>query len=301
MRNNLVAAIAATAFFVVLFAMFGTWYTVDQSERGVLTTNGAYTATSAPGLHFKLPFVQEVTKISIQQQSTVWECTQGSACLQAYSLDQQPADLRVSVLWHTVPDKAEQVYVQYGGDLAAVRDRLIGRKVPQAVKTVFGQFTAQSAIQDRAKLNGAVDQAVKSSVDEDAPISIDAVNIENIDFSDAYEQAIEQRMQAEVAVRKRQQDLEQEKIAAQIQVTQAQGRADSQIAEAKANAEATRIQGEATAAAIKARGDALKDNPGLVALTQAERWDGKLPVTMLPSGAVPMLDLRGSATTTAAQ
>jgi regulator of protease activity HflC (stomatin/prohibitin superfamily) len=92
-------------------------------------------------------------------------------------------------------------------------------------------------------------------------------------------------------VQRRQQQLEQEKIAANIAVTQAQGRADSQIAEATANAEATRIQGEATADAIRARGAALRDNPALVQLTQAERWNGVLPTTMLPGGAVPMLNL----------
>jgi regulator of protease activity HflC (stomatin/prohibitin superfamily) len=283
--------IFAIVVIAVITVIGGSWYTVDQGERAILTTNGAYSTTAAPGLHFKTPWVQSATKVSIAQQATIWECNQTVACLQAYSLDQQPANMRVSVLWHVLPDKMEQTYVQYSADIAAIRDRLISRKVPQAVKTVFGQFTAQSAIQDRAKLNAAVDKAVKDSIDESAPVIIDTVNIENIDFSQAYEQAIEQRMQAEVAVRKRQQDLEQEKIAAQIQVTQAQGRADSQLAEAKANAQAIKLKGDAEATAIKARGDALKDNPALVALTQAEKWDGKLPSTMIPGGSIPMLNL----------
>jgi len=29
-----------------------------------------------------------------------------------------------------------------------------------------------------------------------------------------------------------------------------------------------------------------------VTLTQAERWDGKLPVTMVPGGSVPMLTMK---------
>ncbi len=55
------------------------------------------------------------------------------------------------------------------------------------------------------------------------PVVIDGVQIENIDFSDAYEKSIEDRMKAEVAIATRKQNLETEKIQAQIAVTQAQG------------------------------------------------------------------------------
>lgn len=53
------------------------------------------------------------------------------------------------------------------------------------------------------------------------PVVIDGVQIENIDFSDAYEKSIEDRMKAEVAIATRKQNLETEKIQAQIAVTQA--------------------------------------------------------------------------------
>lgn len=61
---------------------------------------------------------------------------------------------------------------------------------------------------------------------------------------------------------------------------------------AKSKAEATRMAGEAEAAAIDAKGRALKDNPQLVDLVQAERWDGVLPTTMVPGGSVPMVTLK---------
>ena len=54
------------------------------------------------------------------------------------------------------------------------------------------------------------------------PVVIDGVQIENIDFSDAYEKSIEDRMKAEVVIATRKQNLETEKIQAQIAVTQAQ-------------------------------------------------------------------------------
>ena len=121
------------------------------------------------------------------------------------------------------------------------------------------------------------------------PVVIDSVQIESIDFSDAYEKSIEDRMKAEVAIATRKQNLETEKIQAQIAITQAQAAAESSLAAAKAEAEKIRLKGAAEAEAIRLRGQALRDNPGLVALTTAERWDEQLPATMIPNGTVPFI------------
>jgi regulator of protease activity HflC (stomatin/prohibitin superfamily) len=160
----------------------------------------------------------------------------------------------------------------------------------QQLKDIFGQYTAQEAIQQRTKLSKEVYDAVAAAA-VGYPVKIDGVQIENIDFSDAYEKAVEERMTAEVAVAKQRQTLEKEKIEAEIAVTQANGRANSVKAEADAAAYAQRVKGDAEAHAIEARGKALKDNPDLPTLVQAERWDGKLPSTMLPGNAVPMLNI----------
>jgi regulator of protease activity HflC (stomatin/prohibitin superfamily) len=112
-------------------------------------------------------------------------------------------------------------------------------------------------------------------------LSVESVQIENIDFSEAYEQSIEQRMLAEVEVQKVQQNAQREKVQAEIAVIQA-----------KAQADAVKLQGDAEAHAINARGKALRDNPSLVELVQAEKWDGKLPTTMVPGSAVPFINVK---------
>jgi regulator of protease activity HflC (stomatin/prohibitin superfamily) len=122
-------------------------------------------------------------------------------------------------------------------------------------------------------------------------VVIESVQLENIDFSDAYEKSIEQRMLAEVEVQKLRQNAEREKVQAEIVVTQAKAKADAIRAEAQAQADAIKLRGNAEAQAIDARGKALASNPALVTLVQAERWNGVLPVTMVPGGGVPMLAL----------
>jgi Skp family chaperone for outer membrane proteins len=88
-------------------------------------------------------------------------------------------------------------------------------------------------------------------------------------------------MLAEVEVQKVQQNAEREKVQAEIAVIQA-----------KAQADAVKLQGDAEAHAINARGKALRDNPSLIQLVQAEKWDGKLPTTMVPGQTVPFINVK---------
>ncbi|MCJ8147904.1 SPFH domain-containing protein [Shinella sp. H4-D48] len=291
--RNVTMILAGCAALVALSILFGSWFTVDQGERGVILRYGAISGTAEPGLGFKLPLIDSIVRVSVQSKAVVYEK------MEAYSRDQQPAEIRLSVNYRIPADRVQEVYATYGGE-DGLLSRLIERKVFEETKTVFGRFNAVTAIQERGRLNAEIASAIQQGVS--GPVLIDSVQIENIDFSDAYEASIEQRMLAEVEVQRLRQNAEREKVQAEITVTQARAQADARRAEAQAQAdavrlaaqaesEAIRLRGEAEAEAIKARGDALKDNPGLVALTQAEKWDGQLPRTMLPGGAVPMLNL----------
>ena len=145
-------------------------------------------------------------------------------------------------------------------------------------------------IQDRAKFGTDVYQAVVKAVGDE--MIIVSIQIENIDFSNAYEQSIEQRMLAEVEVQKVKQNWEKEKVSADITRTRAQAEADARLAQATAEAKSIELRGQPEAAAIHAKGAALRDNPALVQLIQAEKWDGKLPATMVPSSAVPFIGVK---------
>lgn len=279
-RQTLVlgAAIAVAAFMVIS----NSWYTIDEGERGVLLRTGAVSGTAEPGLGFKIPFVDKVKRISVQSGARIYEQ------VPAYSKDQQPAEIKMSVNYRIPADEVGTVYASYGGEDGMI-SRLLDRRVYEDLKTVFGRFNAVTAIQERARLNQEVAEAIQGSVR--GPIIIESVQIENIDFSDAYEASIEQRMLAEVEVQKLRQNAEREKVQAEITVTRAKANADAVRAQAEADAAAIRIRGQAEADAIKARGDALRENPSLVELTKAEKWDGKLPSTMVPGGATPMINL----------
>lgn len=273
--KTFVAGVAVlTALFFGSSILFGSWYTIDEGERGVVLRNGEYQSTSSPGLHFKMPIIDDVVKLSVRTEKEVY-------AMDAYSQDQQLASLRVSVNYVLSPSAVADIYSTYG-DVEGMVLRLLTPRVNQEAKIVFGRFTAASAIRERERMNVEVQSAIAESITSAEPsVLIESVQIEDVKFSGAYEDSIEQRMLAEVEVQRIQQNLERERVQAEIVTTQAQAEAD-----------AIRLRGQAEADAIAARGQALNDNPNLVELVQAERWNGILPTTMVPSGALPVIGLK---------
>ena len=257
----------------VLFGINGTWYTVDQGERAVLLRFGQAVATEGPGLHFKLPLVEEAVKMSVREQKEEFKT-------QAYSQDQQPATVQVSVNYRLPDANVLPIYSRFGRDYASI---LIDTQLPRRLKEVFGRFSAQSMIQDRAKLGMEVEKSLEGALDGRG-IQIVSVQVEDVSFSDAYETAVENRMKSVVL----QYQAEAEK---QQRITNADAAAYEVKAAADAQAHAIQVQGEAQARAIKARADALQSNPNLVSLTAAEKWNGALPTTMVPGGATPFVQV----------
>ena len=272
--------IAAAA--VVLIAIgLSSYFTIDQGERGVILRYGAIVGEAGPGLHFKLPFITTVHKISVQIQKDAFEKTPaGDTSLQAYSRDQQPATIAMAVNYHVTD--ASEVYAQFGS-LENMKQRIINSRAFEQLKNVFGQFDAADAIQKRALLNTEVFTAIRNAVS--GPVSIDSVQIENIAFSDQYESAVEARMQAIV----KQQQAEADK---QKRIIDADASAYEVKAAADAKAHQIEVEGKAEASAIKARGDALRDNPNLPTLVATEKWNGVLPTTMVPGSALPFPNVK---------
>lgn len=272
---------AALVVILALFVLFATYFTIDQGERGVILHLGKVVGEAEPGLHFKLPVLTRIQKISVQIQKEAFEKTaQIDTRLQAYSRDQQPATIAMAVNYHVTD--ASAVYAQYGS-LENMKSRVINSRAYEQLKTVFGQFDAADAIQKRALLNAEVFSAIRSAVR--GPVVIDSVQIEDITFSTQYETAVELRMQAIV----KQQQAEADK---QKRIIDADALAYEVKTASDAKAHQITVQGKAEAGAIQARGDALRNNPNLPTLVASEKWNGVLPTTMVPGNALPFLNLK---------
>lgn len=268
---------------VIALSSFGSFFTVDQGERGIVVRSGKVTAVHDAGLYYKLPFIDSVKTIDVRSKAKQYEN------ISVISSDQQMASLVLSFNYSIPADKAADVYVEYGTE-ENLLSRLVERQLMAQVRNVFGSYNAQRSVTERAKLSGEIQMAVQKAVG--GPVNIESVQIENVAFSRAYNDKIEERMSAEIAVQKVAQDALKAEQTAKITVTAAKAEADSVRARAEANAAAVTMQGEAEASAIRAKGAALRDNPSLVELTAAERWNGILPTTMVPGGAVPFVPVK---------
>lgn len=295
----------ATSVIIGITILFGSWYTVDQGDRAVITRNGAVVGESDPGLHFKTPWIDSVTQFDVRTQRVHWDK------ISAYSKDIQPTDIKLSLNYHVDPSKVREIYSTLGVQYSS---RVIEPNTLRAVKDVFGKYVATDIINSRDQLGAALTADLSKSLLSYGVI-VEAIQMENIDFSDAYEKSVEQRMQAEVAVKQKEQELRSAEVDAQkaravaegtaaAVKAQADGEAYRSAAVSKGEAQATKtnaeanaykisVEAKAEADAIHLKADALRANPLIIELTKAQAWDGKLP-TMQAGNITPIIDLRAA-------
>lgn len=247
-------------------------FSIEQYERGIITRNGALHRVAEPGLGFKMPWIDSLTRIDMRERNPKYHD------MEMYSSDQQLAKIDASVVLSPKVDKLPELYTKYGSVDNAIKI-VIAPVMPAEIKVVFGKYTAAKAIQERDKLNMDAKDRILYALGENSIFNIFRVPVEDIEYSKEYVKSVEQRMMAEVEVLKVRQNWEKEKVAADIVKTQA-------------DAVAYQIQtkGDAEARAIEAKTKALANNPKYIEMMQAERWDGRLPTTVLPNTAVPLLN-----------
>jgi regulator of protease activity HflC (stomatin/prohibitin superfamily) len=98
-------------------------------------------------------------------------------------------------------------------------------------------------------------------------VIIDEFNIENFQFSESFNVAVEAKVSAE-----------QQALAAKNKLEQIKFEAQQKIESAKGSAEAIRIEA-----------DALYQNPAVLQLRAIEKWDGVLP--KVTSEAIPFINI----------
>ena len=190
-----------------------------------------------------------------------------------------------SINYSVNPAKVGDIYSQFG---LRFEERIILPQIMSKPKDIFGKYNAVDIVQNREKLTAEILVELENQLNHTG-IIVESVQIENIDYSDEYERSVEERMKAEVEVQKVRQNLEREKLHAEMLRTKAKGEADAKVMAAEAEAKSIALKGTAEAEAILAKAAALGKNPDFVKLLEAERWNGVLPTTILPTNTVPII------------
>lgn len=254
-----------------LLAACSAYNTVDTGNIGVKRTfREASLEPLSPGLHWTIPFAQDIVEINIQTQK--WE-TEASA----YTKDVQQAEVKFALNYGLDPRVAVNTFVTVGAEW---QNRLVGQVVFESIEGVFGQYNAVDIVAKREQVSRQIEAAIRAKL-ATRGVLVPNFQVTNIDFAPAFEKSVEAKVIAE-------QDAIREKNA----TVQIEEKARQQIATAKGNAESTVLNAEAEAKAIRIKTEALEKNDKLIELVKAERWNGVLPTTVLGGdGVVPFMNV----------
>ena len=278
--KRVVLSIAAI---MALIALIGAWVIVPAGHAGVIHRLGAVQMDHRQeGFHLKAPFLDSVEKIDVRLRAAQIQSSAASKDLQIVSTQ---VTVQYSLNAPLVPLTYQQI-----GNRGIVEFTVINPAIQESVKAVTAQYTAEELITRRAEVAAAIHQAIEKFIFDTlqekgvgGAMSIANVAITDFDFSPEFNKAIEEKVKAEQDALR----AENEKIRL---ITQAE--AQARKVELEADAAAFQIEAEsvARADAIRREAEALRNNPQLIQLRIAERWNGELP-RVNGSSVVPLLNI----------
>jgi regulator of protease activity HflC (stomatin/prohibitin superfamily) len=257
----IIIVIAAIALVAVMSAVT----TIQSGTRGVLRTFGEITNILDEGLHFRPPFITEVTVVDVKTQR--YESTSSAA-----SRDLQIVSTQIVLNYRPDATAVDALIRDVGIDY---ENRIIDPAVQEALKAATAQFTAEELITRRPDVSQAIQDVLRERL-SDQGIVIEAVSITDFNFSDEFANAIEAKQVAEQDALRAERELRRAQIEAQQQVARAEAEAESRLQIAQAEAEALRLQREVI-------------SPELLQLRFIERWNGVLPRFMGGEGGLGTL------------
>ena len=263
---------AAIALFGMSFVIIPSGYT------GVKTTFGQIADETLPnGFNWKPPFIESIEIVNNKQQdagfaqkdSKIWGET--SEKVPVYMAD-------VTVTYQIDNEKSAWIYA----NVSDYKSQLISDvMVASALKNAAVQFTAEQ-VTVRSNIEPTAQKELQESLNNkygENVVHILKVVINNMDFEDSYNEAINQKnlaakqaeaqaIQNQIEIDKATKDAETQRIAAEAQAT-------AETAKAQGEADAIRIKAEAEAEANRKLSESLTDN--VLRNKLYDKWNGELP------------------------
>ncbi len=232
-----ISTISLCVSFICTFLIPSSFHQVEAGQVAVMKSLGKIVGTRMPGTYFDfcltskyIYFDTTVQKLDINTNS--------------YSSDAQTMNIQMTVQYRIDPSKAENILTEYS-NMASLAQR-IEKVADDNVKSILSKYTAMKIIETRSMISPEVEQTIKEAVGNRYYVQVTAVNLTNIDFTDEFEKAVEDKVvaeqQKEAAITKAEQELEVAKLTAQAKIEAARGDAESQKIIASASAEAMALK-----------------------------------------------------------
>jgi regulator of protease activity HflC (stomatin/prohibitin superfamily) len=275
---------------------------VDPGFRGVKVIFGDMTQESLEeGLHFKSPWTS-IYEIEVRER--VVNAKAGAA-----SSDLQSVSTQVAVNFRGDPDMVWWLYQNIGVTVETWEHTKLNPIIQETVKAVTAKYTAENVIKNREDVKKSIEDTIIMRAKQ-SNLLVTAVNITDFSFSEAFDRAIEAKVQAEQDFFRSQNELKKEEVEAQKTVVKAE--ADKKIRELKAKGERTateeaaagsakqiELESIAQAEAIKRTADAQAEankallatlDPRILEFKKLEKWDGALPRVSGGKDSIVLID-----------
>ncbi|HEX2305315.1 MAG TPA: prohibitin family protein, partial [Nitrososphaeraceae archaeon] len=238
-------------------------------HRGVVLYLGAVeNKVLGEGVHFIIPFVEQVVQMEVRTQKFQAEAT-------AASKDLQEVQTVIALNYRIDPQEANKIFQILGVNYA---DRVISPTIQESVKASVAKFNAEELITKRETAKSVIANAIASTLSAN-DIQSQNVFITDFQFSDAFATQIEQKVVAFQKFLTEQNNLRAVEVVANQTVAQAEGQARSNAARASGESEA-----------IKIITQQLRESPEYLQWQAISRWNGQMPYA-LGSGAFPFFQL----------
>lgn len=241
---------------------------VPTGHTGVLTTFGRVeNNTLEAGMNFKAPWQNVIVMDNrVQKQSTDLIC---------FSSDIQEVTMKYTINYQISSKDAMTIYKTIGTDYY---NNIVVPNITESVKTEVAKYSAEALVGDRSSLSRAIQDNLTERL-ANYNIIVVSASIEDMDFTDAFTDAVEAKQVAEQNKLKAQTEAEQKIIeaeaAAEIKRVNADAEANAKKIAADAEAYEIEVKAAAEAAANKQLAESITN--ALIEYKYYETWDGKLP------------------------
>lgn len=268
----------------LILLVFSTTSIVPTGFTGVLTTFGRVEEnTLDAGLNFKAPWQNVITMDNREQRL--------SFTFEAFSSDIQQTSVIGSVNFNINKQTAMTLYQEIGQNYFNI---LIAPRLYENTKVVFSRYTAENLISSRDNLASEILELMRQDL-EQYGINIISISIEDIDFTDAFTDAIEAKQVATQNKLRTETEQEEAIIIAESAAEQRTiaAEAEAEVARIEADAEAYRTQVSSEAEAKANELIAASLSAELIEYLEVQGWNGQLPDTFVGSDeAIPVLPIQ---------
>lgn len=248
----------------VIITIFNSFKTVPTGCVGVKTQFGkVQNDVLQEGLNFKVPYIEKIVLIDCKTKKI-------DATSESSTKDLQTVSVTIALNYNVSKETANKLYREVGIDFESI---IINPAILESVKSVMAQYTAEELITKRAEVSQMIRESLTNKIDSRG-FTITEFNTTNIDFSDAFNAAIEAKAVKQQEVVTAQAELEKQKI-----------QNEKEISIAQKDAEVMKLQNqEITDKTLQLKALEIKQK-------MIEKWDGKYPTTMMGDGTSALFNM----------